>query len=70
MLKLGSFHTMLSFLGSIGHLMNASGLKEVLELIYAENAVDHILNGKAHARASRGHILVSAALNTILVSEA
>jgi len=31
--------------------MEAPGLKEVLELIYAENAVTQMLSGKAYARA-------------------
>ena len=48
-LILGSFHTTMSFLGSIGHTMHESGLKEVLELIYSENAVTHMLTGKAYA---------------------
>ena len=50
-LRLGAFHTEMSFLGTIGHLMAGSGLRELLELIYASNAVDHILTGKAIARA-------------------
>ena len=32
-LRLGSFHTEMSFIGSIGHLIAESGLKELLELI-------------------------------------
>ena len=36
-LILGHFHTRMSFLGSIGHLMTGSGLDSVLQLIYAEN---------------------------------
>lgn len=39
-LRLGAFHTEMSFLGTIGHLMAGSGLRELLELIYASNAVD------------------------------
>ena len=31
---LGSFHTKMGFIGSIGHLMAESGLKELLELLY------------------------------------
>ena len=42
-LRLGSFHTEMSFIVSIGHLMTESGLKELLELIYVPNAVEHIL---------------------------
>lgn len=33
-----------------------------MQTIYGENVVQHMLNGKAIARATRGHILVEAAL--------
>ena len=51
-LRLGSFHTEMSFIGSIGHLMAESGLKELLELIYVPTAVEHTLTVKAIARAA------------------
>ena len=60
----------MSFLGTIGHLMAGSGLRELLELIYASNAVDHILTGKDIARAVRAHLIVDAALNALLYSAA
>ena len=44
-LRLGGFHTEMSFLGCIGHLMAASGLQELLEMIYASNAVVHMVAG-------------------------
>ena len=69
-LILGGFHTVMSYLGCIGHIMHCSGLKEVLELAYAENAVSHMLTGKAYARAVRGHFLVDTALNTMVLSGA
>ena len=69
-LRLGSFHTEMSFIGSIGHLIAESGLKELLELIYAPNAVEHIVTGKAIARAVRAHLLVDAVLNTLILSKA
>ena len=69
-LRLGSFHTEMSFIGSIGHLIAESGLKELLELIYAPNAVEHILTGKAIARAVRAQLLVDAVLNTLILSKA
>eukprot|EP00795_Rhopilema_esculentum_P015939 gene15939-biopygen5325 len=69
-LRLGAFHTEMSFLGSIGYLMRGSGLQESLELIYADNVVPHILTGKAISRAVRGHQLVETALNAILLSKA
>ena len=68
-LRLGSFHTEMSFIVSIGHLMAESGLKELLESIYVPNAVEHILNGKAIARAVRAHLLVDAVLNTLILSK-
>lgn len=69
-LRLGGLHTEMSFLGCVGHLMAGSGLEQVLEVVYAENAVKHILNGKAFARAVRGHFMVHAALKTMLTANA
>ena len=45
-LRLGTFHMEMSYLGSIGHLMSGSGSVELLELIYALHAVQHIGTGK------------------------
>ena len=42
----------------------------LVEVVYAENAVKHILSGKAIARAIRGHFMVHAALNTMLTANA
>ena len=67
-LRLGGFHTEMSFLGCIGHLMASSGLQDLLSLIYSPNAVVHMLTGKAIARAVRGHLIVDAALNALLLS--
>ncbi|EDO31725.1 predicted protein [Nematostella vectensis] len=48
---------------------DSSGLEDVLELIYAKNAVTHMLTGKAISRAIRGHLLVNSALNAMLASK-
>jgi len=69
-IRLGGFHTQMSFLGSIGHLMEGSGLQELLEVVYAGNTVGHMLSGKAVSRAVRGHLLVDAAMNTMVTSSA
>ena len=69
-LRLGGLHIQMSFLGCVGHLMAATGLTQVLEVVYAENAVKHILSGKAISRAIRGHLMVHAALSTMLVAKA
>ena len=60
----------MSFLGSIGHLMAGSGLQSLLGVVFAGNAARHMLTGKAISRAVRGHMLVDAALDTILVAKA
>jgi len=52
----------MTFLGSIAYLMHASALEEVLSVMYGSNTVQHVLSGKAHARALRVHFLVHGAL--------
>ena len=59
--RLGGFHTMMSFMGSIGS-MKGSGLEEALQRAYGPNAVTHMISGKAVSRALCGHFLVEAAL--------
>ena len=66
-LRLGAFHTEMSFLGCIGQLMCGSGLKELLQTVYAWNSVTHMLSGKAVQRALRGHMLVDNALTVLLM---
>ena len=60
----------MSFIGCIGHLMADSVLKELLEVIYVSNAIDDVLSDKAISRAVRGHMLVGAALNAMLIAMA
>lgn len=67
-LRLGGFHTEMSFLGCIGHIMASSGLQEVFETIYAPNAVVHMMSGKAISRAVRAHLIVDAALNALMLN--
>ena len=49
-LKLGGFHTEMSFLGCIGRLMAGSGLQKLLEVVYAPNAVVHMLSRSCTCR--------------------
>ena len=65
--RLGGFHTMMSFLGSIGSMMKGSGLEEALEQVYGTNAIAHMMSGKAVSRALRGHFLVESALVNKLI---
>ena len=65
--RLGGFHTLMSFMGSLGNLMRGSGLKELLQEVYATKTVEHICSGKAYSRAIRAHFLVHSALTTLLI---
>ena len=67
--RLGGFHTLMSFMGSIGYMMGGSGLEEVWSQVYAENTVPHLMSGKAYSRALRGHVLVHSALHNLLLDE-
>jgi len=69
-LRLGGFRTEMRFLGCIGRLIARPGSKVILEMIYAPNAVEHILTSKAIARAVHAHLLVDAAVDTPIVSKA
>ncbi|KYN50525.1 hypothetical protein ALC57_00165 [Trachymyrmex cornetzi] len=66
--RLGGFHMLMSFLGSIGFIMDCSGLKEAFGTIFAENSAEKALNGHAFSRAVRGHILVQVALANVIFS--
>nr|XP_023029640.1 GPN-loop GTPase 3 [Leptinotarsa decemlineata] len=55
-------------IGSIGFIMEGSGLKEALCKIYAENSVDKIIQGIAYSRAVRGHLLIHVSLSNIIFS--
>ena len=67
-LMLGGFHTVMNLLGCIGTLMEGSGLNEILGEIYGDNAVIHMMSGKAYSRAIRGHFIVDYALNNIIIN--
>ena len=68
-LWLGGLHTLISFLGGIGHCIVQTGLQKVISTIYADNAVGHMLTGKAISRAIRAHVIVDAALDAQLFTK-
>ena len=59
----------MSYLGSLGSIMDGSGLSEVLQSCYGPNAVTHMLTGKAVERAVRGHFLIESALHVLLMKD-
>ena len=65
--RLGGFHLLMSYLGSIGHIMDGSGLAELWETVYAKGSVIHMQSGHAFARSLRAHILTASALIGVLM---
>ena len=60
--QLGGFHILMSFLGSMGNLINGSGLEEAFEEFYSGGTIKYILSRHAVARALRAHILAQTVL--------
>ena len=58
---------LMSYLGSIGFIMESSWLSNALETVYGTNTVTH-MSGKAYSRAIRGHILVESALTMKMIN--
>ena len=68
--RLGGFHTMMSFLGSLGKLMKGFGFETLLAEVYADNTINiHIISGKVISRALRAHFLVEAALMLLILED-
>eukprot|EP00794_Sanderia_malayensis_P002756 gene2756-3186_t len=67
--RLGGFHQLMSFLGSIGNLMEGSGLRSALEPVYAPVTVGHVFTGKAYSRAVGGHLLCASAVQSLVLEE-
>ena len=44
--RLRGFHTMMSFLGSMGYLKEGSGLERLFEAVCAKNMVPYIMSSK------------------------
>ncbi len=66
-IRLGGFHLVMSYMGSIGYTMGGSGLADLWETVYAPNTVTHMMTGHAHARALRAHLLTSVAIMSNLL---
>jgi hypothetical protein len=69
LIRLGDFHTLMLFLGTISQLLCGSEIEETLKTIYAENTVSHMLTGKAYSRTVRGYILLSSVLTSMLLQD-
>ena len=68
-LMLGCFHTFMNLLGAIGTLMEGSGLRNIMEVAYGSNAVQHMMSGISVQQAFRGHLLMDRCINDLVVSD-
>lgn len=64
--RLGGFHLLMSFLASVGKIMEGSGLEELWATVYGKNTVTHMLNGHAYARCVRAYNLTACALINVM----
>ena len=62
LIKLGEFHLIMSYPGSIGFVMSGSGLKDLWSTVYAECSVVHMLSGHAYSRSVAAHLSTMVAL--------
>ncbi|KAK5884494.1 hypothetical protein CesoFtcFv8_018309 [Champsocephalus esox] len=61
--RLGGFHLLKSYLGSIGNIMEDSGLLELIQLIYPGSmTANHILEGGCFDKAIHAHLLIDASI--------
>lgn len=68
--RLGGFHLLKSFLGSVGHVMSGSGIEDAIKLVFpliGDSTVSHIMSGGAYYKALRCLFLIDAALVTHLM---
>ena len=67
--SLCGFHTMMTFMGTIGSMMKGSGLEQELETVYGPNTITHMISVKVFSMTRWGHILVEdALLNKIMLA--
>ena len=59
---LGGFHLLMWFYGSIGSIMDESGISKLFECLYGRNTAKHMVTGKAVLRVNRAHLLTESAL--------
>ena len=57
-LRIGGFHRMISFLSSVEYIIQGSGLKVLLELLYPEGSVITMLDGKEVTTVTGSHTLI------------
>lgn len=70
-IRMGAMHIEMNFMSCIGKIYGDSGLEDIwIEAdIYGPNTVNHIMNGKAYYKCSRGHKLMYEAKMRVKINE-
>ena len=58
----------MNLLGAIGTLMDDTGLTNIMEVVYGDNASIQLMTGKSVHRSFRGYLLVNNCRNNMIVS--
>ena len=66
LVRLGGFHLLKSYLGSIEYIMRDSGLEDCLNEIY-KSSIPNIICGNAYYKCLRAHFLIDSALTTFIL---
>jgi len=67
--NLGPFHTMCSYMGSLGKMMSGSGFEDIVVEagLCASGSIEHVMSGKHYNRSMRVHQLMLDALERMLL---
>ena len=63
---LGGFHLLMSFLRSIGKIVEYSGISELFQVVYSSDTAAHMLSGRPYAKALRAHFVAPSALQIFI----
>ena len=58
----------MNFLGAFGTLVENTGLRNILKVVYEDHTVPHMMTVKAISRGLRGHVIVDQCLSTLLAN--
>ena len=69
LVHMGAFHTMCSYMGSLGKMMNGSGFEEILieAGVCASGSINQVINGSHYNRAMRVHQHMADAIERLLL---
>ena len=67
LLLLGAFHTLMSYLGATGKLMEGTGIEKIFQLAYAGHSVTHTMSGKAVSHALRAYTILISCLYSVII---